>query len=79
MALPSFMQHLKVLEDAGLISSSKQGRTRICELQPDSLRQAQAWLEAQRQIWVTRLDQLDDYLLTMAPSEAANSSRTQTE
>ena len=44
MALPSFMQHLGVLERAGIVTSHKTGRTRVFQLAPDSLELASAWL-----------------------------------
>jgi DNA-binding transcriptional ArsR family regulator len=62
MALPSFLQHLKVLEDCGLIHSTKTGRVRTCRLVSAPLRQAESWLEKQRAQWERRLDQLDAYL-----------------
>lgn len=62
MALPSLMGHLKKLEEAGLISSHKDGRVRICTLNPAAFAPAQDWLSEQRAIWTTRLDQLDDYV-----------------
>ncbi|MCH8552898.1 MAG: metalloregulator ArsR/SmtB family transcription factor [Natronospirillum sp.] len=65
MALPSFMQHLKVLEKSGLVHSHKAGRSRIYELQPERIREAEQWLQQQRQLWEQRLDRLDDYLLQM--------------
>ena len=61
MALPSFLTHLKKLETAGLVLTLKAGRTRHCQLAPDALTPAQTWLEDQRRLWETRLDQLDDY------------------
>lgn len=69
MALPSFMQHLNVLEEAGLITTRKEGRTRKCRLQADTLRSAESWLNKQRQIWSKRLDQLDSYLISMEDPE----------
>ena len=65
MALPSFVEHLRVLEDCGLVSSSKAGRVRTYRLMPKRLRQAEDWLARQRQLWERRLDQLDAYLLEM--------------
>ena len=65
MALPSFTQHLGVLEDCGLVRSKKQGRVRTWELRPEPLRAAERWIERQRAMWVKRLDQLDHYLVTM--------------
>ncbi len=62
MAMPSFLQHLQMLERCGLITSQKQGRVRRCHLQPRTLQQVEGWLSLQRQQWETRLDQLDDYL-----------------
>ena len=65
MALPSFSQHLKVLEECGMVRSSKSGRVRTYELQPKALEAAEHWLNVHRRRWETRLDQLDDYLKTL--------------
>ncbi|MCC6856898.1 MAG: helix-turn-helix transcriptional regulator [Microbacteriaceae bacterium] len=65
MALPTFLQHLKVLEEGGLIRSRKRGRVRTCELMPKALTAAELWLEEQRTFWSKRLDQLDAYLMQM--------------
>jgi len=65
MALPSFLQHLQVMEDAGLIRSQKSGRVRTFELQPPQILLAESWLDAQRNRWDTRLDQLDHLLNTL--------------
>lgn len=65
MALPSFMQHLGVLERSELVISHKKGRTRIYELRPETLKIAEGWLEERRSIWERRLDRLDNYLMTM--------------
>ena len=50
MALPSFMQHLKVLEEAGLITTRKAGRVRTCRLRTKTLRTAESWLHAQQRL-----------------------------
>lgn len=63
MALPSFVQHLKVLEQCGLLKSRKFGRVRICEIAPQPLAEAENWLEQQRAQWTQRLDQLDALLV----------------
>lgn len=65
MALPSFMQHLRVLEKSGLVRSRKAGRSRLYQLRPERIQQAEQWLQQQRQLWEQRLDRLDDYLLQM--------------
>ena len=62
MSLPAVMQHLQVLEDAGLVRSEKTGRVRTCRVEPDALRAAEAWVTGQRTAWETRLDRLGDYL-----------------
>ncbi|MCV2891479.1 ArsR/SmtB family transcription factor [Lentibacter sp. XHP0401] len=70
MALPSFMGHLKKLEEAGLITSAKQGRTRICTLSPDAFLPAKSWLGEQDEIWEGRLDRLDDYVTNLMNERA---------
>ena len=65
MALPSFMQHLQVLEEGGLVESRKQGRVRWVHARPQAFQHAAGWLAEQLRLWQRRLDQLDDYLATM--------------
>ncbi len=65
MALPSFLQHLRVLEAGGLVRSWKRGRVRTVEAVPERLESAAGWLERQRAIWERRLDQLDTYVQSM--------------
>jgi DNA-binding transcriptional ArsR family regulator len=65
MALPSFVQHLRVLEDCGLVTSQKSGRVRSYELVPKRLKTAEDWLLRQRVLWEKRLDQLDSYLASL--------------
>jgi DNA-binding transcriptional ArsR family regulator len=65
IALPSFVEHLKVLEENGLVRSKKIGRVRTYELVPEQLQIAENWLGKQRSIWERRLDRLDAYLLSM--------------
>ncbi len=59
MALPSFVEHLKVLEGSGLVRSRKTGRVRTYQLAPRRLRVAEDWLTKQRTLWEQRFDQLD--------------------
>lgn len=65
MALPSFTQHLTVLERAGLVTSTKEGRVRTYRLAPRGLELADGWLAEQRRLWEQRLDQLDVILRTL--------------
>lgn len=68
MALPSFMQHLKVLEDSVLVRSRKEGRVRTYELAPERLRAAEDWMAEQRFLWERRLDRLDAYVTRLKES-----------
>ena len=65
MALPSFAQHLDVLEGCGLVRSRKKGRVRTYRLAPQPLQAAEHWMAKQRALWERRLDQLDTYLLEL--------------
>jgi DNA-binding transcriptional ArsR family regulator len=69
MALPSFLQHLRRLEDAGLIATQKAGRVRTCALQTGALAPARDWMAEQRLLWEGRLDRLEEYLAHMAATE----------
>ena len=69
MALPSFLQHLKVLEQSGLLRSHKVGRVRTCQIEPQALEMTERWLAEQRTLWERRLDQLDDYLINLTNKE----------
>jgi DNA-binding transcriptional ArsR family regulator len=62
MALPSFMQHLRMLEGCGLVISEKSGRVRTCRLQPEALTGLEGWLERQHATWSQRLDQFDAFV-----------------
>jgi DNA-binding transcriptional ArsR family regulator len=69
MALPSFVQHLGVLEECGLVRSKKQGRVRTYTLAPQPLTAAEHWLSDQRAHWERRLDSLDNFLQTLKEQE----------
>ena len=62
MALPSFAQHLKVLEDCGLIASQKRGRRRWCRLVQARFAAAADWMEVERRRCAEQLDRLEHYL-----------------
>ncbi|MFC7621452.1 ArsR/SmtB family transcription factor [Microlunatus sp. GCM10028923] len=69
MALPTVVQHLRVLEAAQLVSSEKVGRVRTYQLVPDALVPANAWIVAQRRPQESRLDRLGDFLTQPQPTE----------
>ena len=62
MALPSFLQHLRILEASGLIASEKQGRSRFCRIEPAMITRVEGWLTEQRRIWEARTDRLQAFL-----------------
>jgi DNA-binding transcriptional ArsR family regulator len=62
MSLPAAMQHLGVLEAAGLVRSQKVGRVRTCSIEPARLGAGERWIQARRREWDERLDRLGDYL-----------------
>lgn len=62
MALPSFVQHIKVLENSGLIRSTKVGRVRTCEVVPEAFSEAESWLAARQALWEGRMDRLEAFL-----------------
>src|SRR5437868_14090442 len=62
MSLPGFMKHLRVLEDAGLIARSKEGRVVSCELSAAPMQAAAAWISRYEKFWTEKLDSLARYL-----------------
>ncbi|MBU1210778.1 MAG: metalloregulator ArsR/SmtB family transcription factor [Alphaproteobacteria bacterium] len=72
MALPSFLQHLKVLEGSGLVRSKKSGRVRTFEIAPEQLAVAEHWIGKQREIWAGRLDRLEDVIKKLKAGAAVD-------
>lgn len=66
MGLPSFLKHVKILEESGLIVSRKEGRVRTCHACPDRLAAAEQWFEEQRALWQSRYDNLDTLLVQLS-------------
>jgi DNA-binding transcriptional ArsR family regulator len=62
MALPTVVQHLGVLETAGIVTSTKVGRVRTCQLVPDALNPAAEWISQHRLPAERRLDRLGSFL-----------------
>ena len=69
MALPSFVEHMRVLEGCGLVQSQKVGRVRTYRIVPQQLKVVESWLDKQRKLWEQRLNQLDEYLLALKEKE----------
>jgi len=69
MSLPGVLQHLKALEDSGLIRSEKKGRVRTCRLNPGVLSVAEQWLVDRRSEWEIRHDRFEEYVLNLKNKE----------
>lgn len=65
MALPTVVQHLKVLEESGLMTSRKQGRVRTCQIALKPLDAAEAWLARQRAAWAEKFDRFETFVKEM--------------
>lgn len=64
ISLPAVSKHVQVLEEAGLLASRREGRTRVCRLEIEGLTSAVDWIESQRRFWTRSLDNLERYLET---------------
>src|SRR5215510_1907934 len=62
MSMPAISQHLKVLENAGLIERGRQAQWRPCKLAAGPLKEAVDWLELYRPFWEETLERLSEYL-----------------
>jgi DNA-binding transcriptional ArsR family regulator len=69
MSLPAVSKHLRVLESAGLVRRSKQGRVQRCRLEAAPMKNAAAWIEHYRRFWDAQLDSLQRYLESSTPKE----------
>ena len=72
MKLPSFVQHLSVLEQSRLVKSKKRGRVRTYEIAPERFKVAQDWLTERRQEWEARLDRFDTYVKQLKERESTS-------
>jgi DNA-binding transcriptional ArsR family regulator len=62
MSLPGFMKHLRVLEDAGLVTRTKEGRVVSCALEAQPMKEASVWMSRYEKFWTEKLDSLARYL-----------------
>src|SRR5438132_11362673 len=65
ISLPGVLQHLKALEESGLVQSEKKGRVRTVRLQPKALSAAESWIADRRAEWEAQADRLEEYLSTL--------------
>jgi DNA-binding transcriptional ArsR family regulator len=69
MSMPAVLQHLRVLEQSGVVRSEKHGRVRTCHLEPAALRPAEEWVADRRRRWERDLDRLEAWLAEPEPTE----------
>jgi DNA-binding transcriptional ArsR family regulator len=62
ISLPAISRHLKVLEQAGLISRSRDAQWRPCKIETTALEQLDGWVESYRKLWHKSFDRMDAYL-----------------
>ena len=74
MSLSAVVQHLRLLEDSGLVRTQKAGRVRTCRIDSATLRTAEDWVSHQRTAWEQRLDRLEEFLASN-PSEPTSTKR----
>ena len=70
MKLPSFVQHLSVLEQTRLVKSKKRGRVRTYEIATERFKVAEDWLTERRQVWESRFDRFDEHVKQLKAKEA---------
>ena len=62
ITLAAVVQHMQVLEQAGVVRSEKIGRVRTCRIEPSGLKLAEQWIAERRSLWERRLDRLAEVL-----------------
>jgi len=78
MSLSAIVQHIAVLEGAGLVRSQKTGRVRTCQVEPAALRAVEKWISDRRLLWERRLDRLGEYLKDNPDMPTAPKDKEQT-
>ena len=72
MQLPSFVQHLSVLEQSRLVKSKKRGRVRTYEIEPGRFKVVEDWLAERRRSWEARLDRFDQYVRQLKEKDSGS-------
>src|SRR5690242_3886507 len=70
ISLPAVLQHLKALEQSGLVSSTKKGRVRTVRVESEALASAESWLSRRREEWEARIDRFEAHLDAIKQEEA---------
>lgn len=69
MSRPAISQHIKILDESGLIVIHKKGRQRFCHIRPQKIKEVDNWLEPFRKMWEDRFDQLGKVLSNLKKQE----------
>ncbi|MEX2573699.1 MAG: metalloregulator ArsR/SmtB family transcription factor [Balneolaceae bacterium] len=69
MSRPAISQHIKVLDESGLVVIRKKGRHRFCQIRFQKIKEVDKWLEQFRQLWEDRFNQLDQVLINLKDEE----------
>ncbi len=72
ISLPAVLQHLKALEESGLVQSEKKGRVRTVRLEPKTLSTAESWIADRRTEWEAQLDRFENYVRTLKNNGDSN-------
>ena len=75
ISLPAISRHLKVLEQAGLVSRTREAQWRPCQLKAGPLKEAAGWIDHYRRFWDASFERLDDYLAELQAKEAQDNDR----
>ena len=78
LTLTGMRKHVRVLEQAGLVTTEKVGRVRTCRLGRRGLQEEAAWIERYRQLWSARFDELDNVVEELTRKEKANGRKKRT-
>ena len=69
ISLPAVSRHLKVLEEAGLITRGREAQWRPCRLEPRALKAVDDWLSRYRRFWTESFDKMDAYIAELKTKE----------
>ena len=75
MAMPTLLQHVRVLEQSRLIETRKTGRVRTCTLQAEALAETEQWLAHQRALWEQRLDRMESYVVALHAAKVKRNAK----
>ena len=72
LSLPAISKHIKVLEQAGLITQGQRAQYRPCTIDVTPLREVSQWTEQYRPIWEARFERMDDYISQLTNKESSD-------